>query len=186
MLSFPQRPHSVDVMARTLWGEARSGGEVAMSHVASVIINRAEHPKWWGKDVPSVCQAPAQFSCWNKNDPNRVKLLAVTEDDAAFAIAVRVASAAISKRLPDATSGADSYCALSMARPPAWANRAKETFRDRWHVFYRLELPLPGTNAPAAPCVRGDMGIPISEQHQDVSADDLNAAELARVKGHTS
>lgn len=37
------------------------GGELA---VASVIANRAAKPGWWGRDIRSVCLAPAQFSCW--------------------------------------------------------------------------------------------------------------------------
>ena len=65
----------VDVLARTIWGEARGEGKEGMEAVASVILNRTEIAKrldgyWWGNTIIQVCQKPYQFSCWNKLDPN--------------------------------------------------------------------------------------------------------------------
>ena len=180
-------PASVDIMARTLWGEGRGTGAPGMSHIASVIINRANHPRWWGNGVIGVCQAPWQFSCWNKSDPNHDKIIAVTEADGWFAIAVAIANKAIAGMLPDATGGADSYYALSMATPPAWSRRGKETFRDAWHAFYRIELPLPGTDAPVAHNASINSQTvafaPSVAAPAEQSADDLNAAELDKLKG---
>jgi N-acetylmuramoyl-L-alanine amidase len=62
-----------DVLARTLWGEARGEGLAGMVAVAWSIRNRVEDGKdksWWGEGYTGVCQKPYQFSCWNKNDPN--------------------------------------------------------------------------------------------------------------------
>ncbi len=86
----------IDVLARTLWGEARGEGSTGMEAVASVILNRVEVAKrrghyWWGNKIIQVCQKPYQFSCWNKQDPNFKKLIAVTADDMHFATAQRVA-----------------------------------------------------------------------------------------------
>ena len=155
VLANPTLPESVDVMARTLFGEASGCGVSAMQHVAMVIMNRVNHPKWWGHDVISVCQEPWQFSCWNKSDPNRARILAATEADGWFAVAVSIAYKAIGGNLPDVTDDADSYYALSMAHPPAWASRGTKTFSDQWHAFYRLENPLPGVKPedPHAPTV---------------------------------
>ena len=136
-MNFPVLPESVDVCARTLWGEARGAGVAGMSHVAMALMNRVRHPGWWGHDVISVCQAPYQFSCWNADDPNRPKLLAVTASDPQFAQAIDVAEQAIGGSLLDATGGADSYYARSMVRPPRWAATALLTFEDAWHRFYR-------------------------------------------------
>lgn len=133
-----------------------------MQHVASVILNRANNPRWWGTDIVSVCQKPWQFSCWNESDLNRAKLLAVTEADPEFRTAMFIACQAGS--LPDLTGGADSYYALSMAEPPAWVSRAVRTMTDGWHAFYRVELPAPSTFA-----------------QRPVTADDLNAEELKKV-----
>ena len=179
-------PQSVDVMARTIWGEARGCGVSGMTAVACAILNRIHHPTWWGHDVISVCQAPWQFSCWNAGDPNRVKIEAVTEDDPWFAIAVGIADRAVSAKLKDITNGADSY-ALTMRQPPVWAERGRETYRDTWHAFFAIERPLPGSATPAVP--HGDPNAhPVSAWSQTptpaetgLTAEDLNTLELARV-----
>jgi N-acetylmuramoyl-L-alanine amidase len=152
MMTDPELPQSVSVFARTLWGEGRSTGASGMTHIASVIMNRIDHPRWWGDDVIDVCQAPFQFSCWNDNDPNLPKLLAVTTDDPEFEMAVLIATQAMKRNLPDATDGADSYYALSMKEPPVWAVRATRTIADGFHVFMRVELAAP-TGNPDAPTV---------------------------------
>ncbi|RYE62086.1 MAG: cell wall hydrolase, partial [Oxalobacteraceae bacterium] len=62
-----------DVLARTVWGEARGEGINGMVAVAWTIRNRVEDAKdrsWWGEGYSGVCQRPYQFSCWNSNDPN--------------------------------------------------------------------------------------------------------------------
>ena len=107
-----------------------------MKNVASVILNRAANPSWWGASIVSVCTAPYQFSCRNMNDPNRAKMLAVTMADPEFAVATRIADLAVSGALPDATGGADSYYALSMHNPPSWAATARRTYADGWHAFF--------------------------------------------------
>ena len=145
-------PDSIDTFARTLWGEARGTGLAGMSHVADVIMNRMDHPRWWGRDIISVCRAPYQFSCWNQNDPNYPKLLTVTESDPTFSIAVTVAMKAAYRKLVDVTDGADSYYAISLHQPPYWAKRATRTYSDGWHVFLRVELAAPsGERDPDAP-----------------------------------
>ncbi|HJR27754.1 MAG TPA: cell wall hydrolase, partial [Pseudomonas sp.] len=66
-----------DVLARTLWGEARGEGLPGQIAVAWAIRNRVNDGKarsWWGEGYAGVCQAPYQFSCWNKSDPNFVYL----------------------------------------------------------------------------------------------------------------
>lgn len=133
----------VDVLARTLWAEARGCGGNGMQHVANVIINRANNPRWWGHSILEVCLKPMQFSCWNLNDPNRAKLVAVTPDNPEFATALRIAAQAVAGKLPDATFNADSYYALTMPRPPYWAAKAVRTMSDGWQAFYRVELPAP-------------------------------------------
>ena len=52
----------VDIIAKTLYGEARGEGYDGMLAVATVIYNRAKHDK----DLfVKVCLKPKQFSCWN-------------------------------------------------------------------------------------------------------------------------
>lgn len=132
----------VEIVARTLWGEARSQGETGMHAVCNVIQNRAKNPGWWGKDLRSVCLAPEQFSCWNASDPEAAKMRGPI-DDAAFALATTIAKKAVAETLPDITRGADHYFAETIATP-SWAYGRSPTFvcgtpGDR-QFFYKLGL----------------------------------------------
>ncbi len=132
---------SVDVLARTLWGEARGEGEEGMHAVASVILNRVNVARvrgdyWWGRTVIQACQKPYQFSCWNTNDPNFPLLLRVTADDPTFALARRLATLAVMGRLPDIVRGADHYHAKSVT--PFWARDHAPVCTIGSHIFYRL------------------------------------------------
>jgi spore germination cell wall hydrolase CwlJ-like protein len=128
----------VDVLARTLWGEARGEGAAGMVAVGWTIRNRAAKPGWWGRDIVSVCQAPWQFSCWNKNDPNYPYLSGAKQIPAGEYLRAREAAlAVISGSQPDPTGGATHYYATTMAKPPAWAAKAKRTATIGRHVFFR-------------------------------------------------
>lgn len=126
----------VDVLARTLWGEARGEGREGMHAVANVIMNRVKHPKRWHNDVVGVCQAPKQFSCWNKSDPNRAKLLAVTAYDPQFRIALEIAQAAVDGELEDITKGADHYHTHAVS--PSWSRGQEPVAMIGNHRFFRL------------------------------------------------
>ena len=54
---------SSNIIARTLYAEARNDGKVGMEAVASVIYNRAKGNK---DNFTKACLKPKQFSCWNK------------------------------------------------------------------------------------------------------------------------
>lgn len=66
-------------LAQTLWGEARGEDDEGMKAVCCTIINRFNSGKWFaGKTIEDTCKMPYQYSCWNKSDPNRPKLLRLT------------------------------------------------------------------------------------------------------------
>lgn len=99
-----------EILAKTLWGEARGEGYDGLHAVASVIMNRANRPGWWGTDARSVCLKPYQFSCWNESDPNRPKILALTtEFGGIYGNCLDLARMALSGELDDIVCGADSY-----------------------------------------------------------------------------
>lgn len=125
------------ILARTLWSEARGEGSQGMQAVANVIMNRAANPKWWGISPRSVCLHPWQFSCWNQNDPNRAKMLAVTAADLQFAEALEIAAAAIAGTLPDITSRATSYYAAGSPMP-RWAIHQKPCATIGHHLFFNV------------------------------------------------
>ncbi|MGA3827328.1 cell wall hydrolase [Pseudomonas chlororaphis] len=130
-----------DILARTLWGEARGEGLAGQIAVAWTIRNRVNDGRtksWWGEGYAGVCQAPYQFSCWNKNDPNYPFLSGAKPiPTGQFAQALRAADQVIAGAVPDPTGGATHYYATTMAKAPAWAAKAKQTVRIGQHVFFK-------------------------------------------------
>lgn len=134
-----------DILARTLYGEARGEGPEGMAAVAHVVLNRVAAKTWWGRDVIGVCQKPFQFSCWNANDRNRDLLLRVDASSAEFRTAqdmaalVLAAEAAATKDRPrtDPTCGATHYYAWRVMAPPNWAIGRTPCARIGGHVFFK-------------------------------------------------
>jgi len=63
--------YDFEIMAKTIYGEARGESRQGQKAVACVIFNRFRSGKWFAaKTLAGVCLKPLQFSCWNKSDPN--------------------------------------------------------------------------------------------------------------------
>ena len=99
----------LEVLARTIWGEARGEKKEGMAAVASVILNRTRRGGWFGETITQVCKKPWQFSCWNQDDPNCQKMLEITDMDPQYAQALIIAQKAVDGELPDSTSRATHY-----------------------------------------------------------------------------
>ncbi|MGB1077774.1 MAG: cell wall hydrolase [Bdellovibrionales bacterium] len=143
--------YDIDIMARTIWGEARNEGYKGMQAVANVIMNRFElaqknsaYARRFGKTVAQICRKPFQFSVWNEKDPNRAKLEKVTIIDHRFETAQEIARKAIEGRLSDVTSSADHYLNIEFTKEirggslPNWADLTKTTRKIGAHTFLRL------------------------------------------------
>lgn len=133
------RIDDIDILARTIWGEARGESISGMEAVASVVLNRVAFSKrrgryWWGNDITGVCQAPKQFSCWNKSDPNYQKIIKVGSEDINYCMCRRIAERAVSGTLEDKTRGATHYHTRNCA--PAWARGKKPCAEIGNHLFY--------------------------------------------------
>lgn len=131
------RDEAIDVLARTLWGEARGESPQGRIAVANVIMNRVKNPGWWGRTVTGVCLKPKQFSAWNHDDPNRQKLLSVTPSDHVFAECLHIARKAVDGELEDNTNGADHYMVASITGRITWDDDMLETARIGNHVFFK-------------------------------------------------
>lgn len=136
---FPDDEDAIDVLARTLYGEARGEPLRGKEAVAAVVINRVKRARerggyWWGDTVETVCRKPWQFSCWNPDDPNRAKIEAVTPDNRIFRSCLRVARRAVEGTLDDPTGGATHYHTKAI-RPP-WARRRPPRVEIGHHLFY--------------------------------------------------
>lgn len=131
-----------DVLARTLYGEARGeyeridGGVASLLAVAHVIKNRASKGGWFGRSIQDVCLKPKQFSCWNSGDPNREILMNVSAGDEVFSQCLLVAEKTLMNAWPDITKGSDHYHATYVM--PFWAVGKKPCFSIGRHLFYRL------------------------------------------------
>lgn len=135
------RELEIDVLARTIWGEARGQGNAGLGAVANVVLNRVKIAQergryWWGNNIIQVCQKPYQFSCWNRTDPNFKKLQAVDEKNLYFATCLRIARRAVIGVLDDNTEGATHYHAHYVS--PYWAKDEVPTTIIGDHIFYRL------------------------------------------------
>ena len=130
-----------DILARTLWGEARGEGLAGQIAVGWTIRNRTFDGKaksWWGEGYAGVCLKAWQFSCWNKNDPNYAYLSGAKPIPAAqYAQALKAADQVMAGTVTDPTGGATHYYAMTMPKPPTWAKGAKQTLRLRQHVFFK-------------------------------------------------
>lgn len=135
------REIEIDVLARTLWGEARGEGDQGMQAVACVVLNRVaaaveRGTYWWGNNIIQVCQKPYQFSCWNRSDPNFRVLQAVDGKDLYFTTALRIARRAAAGTLGDVTNGATHYHAKGVE--PYWAKGEKPVVVIGHHIFYLM------------------------------------------------
>ena len=131
---------NVDVLAKTIYGEARGEGQRGMHAVANVIMNRVAVSEalggfWWGVGVIGVCKAKWQFSCWNKSDPNLKQLNGeAIYKKLAFTVAENIAEEALEGNLEDITDGATSY--HTSAVNPWWAEKMTFIKEIGNHLFY--------------------------------------------------
>src|SRR5258708_18614543 len=117
----------LEIVARTVWGEARGEGVDGWVAVSWVIKNRAGHPGWWGRDLKSVCLKRAQFSSWNIDDRNRPKMLALATNDPLLTRIRGTVAEVLAGTVPDPTGGAP-YQQPPLA-PPRLASQRTPTPR---------------------------------------------------------
>ncbi|OWQ85697.1 hypothetical protein CDN99_21710 [Roseateles aquatilis] len=135
------RERAIDLLARTIWGEARGIGKEGMEAIAAVVANRTNAgPKAspaFGSTVEETCLKPWQFSTWNENDPNGPLARRVTASDQRFAESLAIATATIDGQLRDRTDGATLYHSMQVAPVPAWSKTALITRNIGGYLFYR-------------------------------------------------
>ena len=130
----------VEILARTIYGEARGEKISGKEAVANVVLNRVAKAQarggryWWGATVRDVCLKKWQFSCWNANDPNRSKILRVSRENRTYQTCLRIARRAIAGTLKDLTDGATHYHANYVF--PPWARGRMYCAEIGNHQFY--------------------------------------------------
>ena len=134
------RKHEIDIMARTIYGEARGETVRGKEAVAATIINRVNFAKkrggyWWGDSIDRVCRKPFQFSCWNDGDVNLKKIMAVKSGHRVFDSCLRIARRAVGGALEDPTGGATHYHHVDVS--PPWSRGRAPVAEIGKHLFYK-------------------------------------------------
>jgi spore germination cell wall hydrolase CwlJ-like protein len=135
------------ILALTLYGEARGESAEGKIAVGSVILERVDHRAWDGKTIQEVCLKKYQFSCFNAGDPNLGKLTAIAENwDAAMATdpalndCYGIACGLIDGRIPRTPEIAAAHCCQYLtpaARKSAdWWKSMNMVARVGGHEFY--------------------------------------------------
>ena len=142
----------LELLTLCMYGEARGEGLDGMLAVGSVAMNRAKTPSWWGSNLRQVILKPAQFSCFNEDnpltlgnerDPNREMLQRIALDfnwylksfetfKAAYWLSKRILEGMITSNVGNVTH----YHAANIS--PDWAKRKELTFirQINKHLFY--------------------------------------------------
>jgi Cell wall hydrolyses involved in spore germination len=128
--------NSVDILARTIYGEARGESWEGKVAVAWTVMNRVARKSWYGRNVVEVCLKPFQYSCWLESDPNSALLKRVNLDDSNFRQCLAAALLVYDRVIPDTVNGATHYYALSMPTPPKWASSMKSVAVLGGHKFF--------------------------------------------------
>ena len=115
--------------ARTVYGEARGEPRAGQLAVAFVPWNRAQIS---GRSVAAECLKPYQFSCWNHDDPNRVRMLALDANDLHAFLAI---IDEVLMGVEDPSHGATFY--HTTTSKPRWRLGHSPCARIGHHIFYR-------------------------------------------------
>ncbi len=127
-------PRDIDVLARTVYGEARGESELGKLAVAWVVVNRARKAR---SSLAAACLKSTHFSCWNNardNDANQLSMMTAEVDDQFYALCMVASLQAAHGIVPDPTGGARHYHTVGVS--PRWSRgKHYETIGD--HRFYR-------------------------------------------------
>lgn len=126
-------PLDIEILARTIYGEARGEHRNGKVAVAWVILNRTKDRRW-RKDVMGVCLQPKQFSCWLESDPNRQKLRQVQLDDPLYRECYSVAMSVCTGGEQDPTDGSTHYHVNTLS--PNWSKNKVPVCRIGNHSFF--------------------------------------------------
>lgn len=138
-----------DVVALTMYGEARGEPIEGRIAVGCVLRNRLHSPNRYGATLPDICWRRAQFSCWNMNDPNSPVLWRLARSiasqihitDPVLRECRFLADGIVSTDIRDTTGGATHYYAPHGMKPagsvPSWATGVTPVARIGNQLFFR-------------------------------------------------
>jgi spore germination cell wall hydrolase CwlJ-like protein len=124
----------IDILARTVYGEARGESDLGKLAVAWVVCNRARRVS---SSIAEAALKSTHFSCWNnarEMDLNQLSMMIADLSDPTYARCMAAALQAAHGFGKDPTDGARHYHAFGVS--PDWAKgHIYETIGS--HRFYR-------------------------------------------------
>jgi hypothetical protein len=132
----------IEILALTIYGEARGESIAGQVAVGCVIRNRTIKDNY-----RDICLAPKQFSCWNLDDPNRALLdelglkLFSGEVPDEIKQELWVAQGIINDAIKDSTKGAKNYLTTSLFysnKRPSWARDAINENQIDKQVYFNV------------------------------------------------
>lgn len=124
----------IDVLARTIYGEARGETTEGQLAVGLVILNRYRSNKWFsGNTITETCLKAKQFSCWNPDDPNCEKIKTAGEKE--LKKYWKMAESLLKGGVADITNGATHYHTKQIK--PSWAKGKIPIAEIGNHLFYK-------------------------------------------------
>lgn len=125
--------YDMEILAKTIFGEARGESQEGQIAVACCVFNRFNSGKWFSaKSVAGVCLKPWQFSCWNKNDPNSQKIINLP-----FSTYSQYFNVIKLARQHDITKGATHYYNPKVCKTPKWAEGKVPCKQIGEHLFFK-------------------------------------------------
>ena len=133
------------LMALTIYGEARGEAREGKIAVGSVILERVDNRDWDGKTLHEVCLMPWQFSCFLPGDPYFKALKLIAEDwDAkitrskALSECYSIAKGLLDGTIPRTPIIAEKNCCQYKTKvaKAAWANKMERVAVIGHHEFY--------------------------------------------------
>jgi hypothetical protein len=118
--------YNVVLLALCNWREAQNQPSATRIGQAWSVRNRVERPGFWdwGDSYSSVILKPLQYSSFNHDDPNAVKI--PHDTDASWQQSLSIAQDVYQGISNDPTSGCTHYYDKSLdAHPPQWATNGK-------------------------------------------------------------
>lgn len=131
--------NDIDIMSRTIYGEAKANSIADAEAIACVIMNRCDY-KNWPNTPAKVCKQPYQFSCWNPGDPNVERIM--NAKGSWWQECQRIAARAANGEIEDKTKTSTHY--HTPAVKPFWSKGKKPVYQTDGHKFFNdIDTPAP-------------------------------------------
>jgi len=121
----PVDDRGIDLLTRTIIGEAASEPEKGQAAVASVVLNRLNSGQY-GQSIEDVLFAKNQFEPWT-NPETRKRLMSISPTSPQYREARRIAEAVARGEVPDFTDGALNFANADVVRQYHRSGKASES-----------------------------------------------------------